>query len=262
MDDRTKQALINDFVNRSFRDVADKDYIAARMAYRYGLVQQFLWLALQCIEKYLKAILIYNGKDTRGIEHSLIEAYDGVLKISDINFDFPKNIEDFVKYLDAQGKNRYFEYPYYTMGEELFSLDRTVWHIRRYCFYLRSVIKKKDRDDINLFPVHLKEIQSEDMKKFPHRYRIFGFGSLEKIIKDKKSPIREQLVWKNFYYGTYKKKIIKRFTFRSSSGNPAHFLYPQIFPDLEKLVKFSKEVKNHFNNINKEKKTNIDKVKA
>jgi hypothetical protein len=35
-----KQVYIDDFINRSFRDVADKDYIAARIAHRYGLEQQ------------------------------------------------------------------------------------------------------------------------------------------------------------------------------------------------------------------------------
>ena len=33
---------INDFAKRSFRDIADLDYIAARQASRAGLVPQFL----------------------------------------------------------------------------------------------------------------------------------------------------------------------------------------------------------------------------
>ena len=52
--------LVNDFATRSFRNMADEDYIAARMAYRAQLVPQFLWLSLQALEKYLKCILVLN----------------------------------------------------------------------------------------------------------------------------------------------------------------------------------------------------------
>ena len=55
-----KKILINDFAIRSFRDIADYDYISARMAYRAKLLPQFLWLGLQAIEKYLKCILLLN----------------------------------------------------------------------------------------------------------------------------------------------------------------------------------------------------------
>jgi hypothetical protein len=37
-----KEILLNDFAIRSFREVADYDYITARMAYRSKLVPQFL----------------------------------------------------------------------------------------------------------------------------------------------------------------------------------------------------------------------------
>lgn len=45
---------VNDFAARSFRDVADRDYVAARLACRAGLMPQFLWSAQQAFEKYLK----------------------------------------------------------------------------------------------------------------------------------------------------------------------------------------------------------------
>ena len=54
------EVLINDFATRSFRDTADGDYIAARLAYRARLSQNFLWSSLHAIEKYLKCILILN----------------------------------------------------------------------------------------------------------------------------------------------------------------------------------------------------------
>lgn len=54
------EAYINDFATHSFRHPADMDYIAARAAYRMELYPQFMCAGLQTIEKYLKAILIYN----------------------------------------------------------------------------------------------------------------------------------------------------------------------------------------------------------
>ncbi|MFG6458115.1 HEPN domain-containing protein [Roseateles sp. BYS96W] len=51
---------LNDFARRSFLNIADKDYIAARMAVRAELMPQFLWASQQAIEKYLKFILLVN----------------------------------------------------------------------------------------------------------------------------------------------------------------------------------------------------------
>jgi hypothetical protein len=46
--------LVNDFAIRSFRETADKDYIAARMAYRARLIQPFLWSALPLCQYNLR----------------------------------------------------------------------------------------------------------------------------------------------------------------------------------------------------------------
>lgn len=54
--DNDTEALIDSFADRSFRDIADKDYIAGRLSYMNGLDTQFLWQSLQAIEKYFKAI--------------------------------------------------------------------------------------------------------------------------------------------------------------------------------------------------------------
>ena len=50
---------LNSWAFRSFRDIADGDYIAARMAYRAQLPVQFLWASQQAIEKYLKCALFH-----------------------------------------------------------------------------------------------------------------------------------------------------------------------------------------------------------
>ena len=41
------EVLLNDFALRSFRDIADGDYITARWACRAGLLPQYLWASQQ-----------------------------------------------------------------------------------------------------------------------------------------------------------------------------------------------------------------------
>ena len=120
MDDTVKQALIIDFTTECFRNSADRDYVSARLCHRYGLDAQFYWAALQTIEKLLKAILLYNGKSAKKLGHNLTTAYSRVLGINDINFNFPKDIDKYLKHIEEQGKNRYFEYPRNIHGRECF----------------------------------------------------------------------------------------------------------------------------------------------
>ncbi len=56
------------------RDLADKDYISARMSYRVDLTDQFLWSGLQALEKYLKATLLFNNLSTLKLSHHLDKA--------------------------------------------------------------------------------------------------------------------------------------------------------------------------------------------
>lgn len=63
MDNATREALLNDFAKRCFRNMADRDYVHARLAYRSKLVSQFLSSSLHCLEKYAKAILLFNRVD-------------------------------------------------------------------------------------------------------------------------------------------------------------------------------------------------------
>lgn len=65
------ERFVNGFGTQSFRDQADRDYIAARLACRHELFPQFLWSSHQAIEKYLKAILLYNRIKANQVGHDL-----------------------------------------------------------------------------------------------------------------------------------------------------------------------------------------------
>ena len=192
MTDSYTDPLINDFVNRSFRDIADQDYLSARLNYRYGLSQQFLWGALQAVEKYLKAILLYNRRPTGHLGHDISAAYKELSNITDIPFDFPVDIQDFIAYLHDQGANRYFDRPFYTLGEELLSLDRTVWYLRRYFHYMRGTLISANGKPVDQLANNLAVIAQQSAET-PNQVRICG-GFLEKHLNDKTSQLREQLI--------------------------------------------------------------------
>ena len=65
---------LNSWAFRSFRDVADGDYVAARIAHRAQLPVQFLWSSQQAIEKYLKCALFIRRIPARGVKHDLAPA--------------------------------------------------------------------------------------------------------------------------------------------------------------------------------------------
>ncbi len=95
------------FIDMSFRDVADEDYIAARIAYRYDLLQPFFWSSLQAIEKYLKAILLYHRENTRELGHDINAAFERVAPTLEPAGVFPDDVGEFVKYINEEGPNRY-----------------------------------------------------------------------------------------------------------------------------------------------------------
>jgi HEPN domain-containing protein len=241
------ESQIDRFVTESFRDVADKDYIAARICWRHGLHHQFLWLAEQAIEKYLKAILLYNRVDTRALQHNLRKCFDTVLAIPGIDFDFPDEVREFVEFLDDNGNNRYLEHPYALKEHSGLELDQAVWFIRRYCKYLRNTIAGPDGTERSLLEAWVAYAQSPRILESPNKFQLLDNGYLERVLDDKKSSLRRELVWKNFYYGTYTKRVISEVPSLGLVGAPQHFLHPEVFDALRKLVYFPKSVVRCFN---------------
>ena len=245
MDD-TSRRMRNEFIYGSFRDVADCDYIAARVLHRLKLFDQFSWAALQAIEKYLKCILLIYDRDTRDIVHNLSKALKQVENIPDINWDFDDEIRKFLEYLTIYGGDRYFTFPRSTEGNELFLFDYSVWKIRRYCrdLYWMKVIQKQK--GIKVYDIHIKSIQSKNCIKNANEFRLDPRGYLEKVLRQKRfAKQREQLIYKNAYYGSHKKhKIIFQRTI--TSATPAHYIFPDIYTWMKARIKLNKGVKEFF----------------
>lgn len=236
--------LINDFATRSFRDIGDGDYIAARLAFRAQLIPQFLWSSLQAIEKYLKCVLVLNrihatkGHDLDQILHVFKKSKKFEVRLTDAT-------QKFLLYLDTYGRHRYYETPYYTRGHELISLDRAVWEVRRYARVMDYSIKTFDGSNVNLLHHEIAANEAAE-KHSPHRFSIIG-GRLESIISKRDHPSREPLLWQNAFFGRKPRKSVS-LPGRMEGGNSPLSLHPEILDEILKYVWLPKDVIHAYRN--------------
>jgi HEPN domain-containing protein len=181
-------------VASDMRDYADRDYLGARVLFKNGCHDQFLVLAQQCIEKYLKSILMYSSvRNTKG-SHNLItllskcESTVPGFKLS------PFVKKQFVSQISGYEATRYPTFPFYARTAWLTYLDACVWQLRFFCQF----------DDRKLF-LHSKKVGLEKTLshyKTSHQRVIFD-GELEKILfsdKPKNILTFENLTWRNSFY--------------------------------------------------------------
>lgn len=209
----------------NFRDYADRDYIAARTLYRYDCLDQFLYLAHQAIEKYLKSILLFNyvkrpRNATGGKWHDLNYLYH-LCKSNISYFQLHFDSEELIDHLSSYNLVRYPDFPFHGKRESLLLLDKLVWQLRFFCH----------RD-----PVHVENlVKTIGWEKLEQaKYRNIGnvqiYGYVEDVLKNRNNKHgleRQNLIWKNFYYGKRRKKSI---TFRGgfwSKNNHLFALSPQ-----------------------------------
>jgi HEPN domain-containing protein len=242
MQSQEQLTAVLDFATRSFRNEADRDYLAARMLHRAELDRQFLWAALQTVEKYLKAILLFNLQSSRGLSHNVTSALSRVTQLP-FGPKLPKDVVEFIAYLNEEGPNRYFDFPMELRSDALHALDRTVWYVRRYCQSFPDPPQGWTKSDADWSARYVRYLESYAADDKPHKFRLLG-GVLEEVLSGR-SPVRDALVWKNFYYGRRKKHKI-RYKWRSSSDIPTHYMHVEWYKHLENLVDFPKPVRNQF----------------
>src|SRR5689334_14326600 len=102
VDARRIEALLNNFATRCFRDVADLDYISARLAYRAGLFAQFHWASLQALEKYFKAILLLNRIHAKKVKHDLGRALEVCAGLP-FKLSLSASTRKFIEHIDRVG---------------------------------------------------------------------------------------------------------------------------------------------------------------
>lgn len=240
----TTDVLLNDFATRSFRDVADEDYIAARLAFRARLIPQFLWGSLQALEKYLKCMLILNRiRANRG--HDLAEILTAFEEKKPFELRLSAKSKKFVQFLDTYGRHRYFESSWYVMGGELVDLDRAIWEVRRYARVMRYELHVEGGAKTSALPIELAH-NADAESRHPQDFHIMG-GRLESILAKKDHPAREPLVWQNGFFGKSRRKSVRLRSGIQAANSPLA-LHPEILDEVLKYVWLPKDVREAYRN--------------
>jgi HEPN domain-containing protein len=194
MDERSYR---NIFASRVFRDVADQDYIAARTLFRNDCYDEFLIFSQQCIEKYLKGILLYNNIPNKSM-HSLLKLIEKCETIDHVKIN-PRS-KKFIDQIDGYDHLRYAIYVFGAFSAEreyLIELDYAVMDIRRYC-----------SSDLQL-TCALANLSEDDLIKYT-KQGAFNFGLLKDIQNSgdrKYAVLHPNLVWKNLFFSKNHRKF-------------------------------------------------------
>jgi len=199
----------NSLVERMFVATADRDYVLARWAAINRLDINFFWLGVQAVEKYLKAILLFNGRAARKHGHDVQRLHDDVLTLdSSLTFEpltkptvldlddipwFDESVPQFLKRLNLMGdpNNRYMLYGFAVHSDDLLKFDQLIWAVRRHCrpFTETHVAGEAGNIEINWI---------EQLKKGPGLWRLGSNLLIEKLVDEEAStPVGEALITLN-----------------------------------------------------------------
>ena len=190
----TLSQLKGGIVKRLFVGTADENYIAARWCAANGLYNDFYWLAVHCLEKYLKAVLLLNGRAVKIQAHKITDLFSEVKNVAGklvINqFIRPEPLKDqtwtgaphdFICQLYDCGNpdSRYAIYPFYTVGNEVYKLDQMVFSIRRLVCQLDDLAKSKLEENVKYYgdfglPLD-RVVNSEELSDRRHAALNFNF---------------------------------------------------------------------------------------
>lgn len=229
---------LNSFATQSFRDQADRDYIAARLACRYELFPQFLWSSQQALEKYLKAILLYNRIKATKVGHDIKEAMRLTAGLP-FNICLSKRSEKFIDLIASYGEFRYLDVPFHVYGHVLVDLDLTVWELRRYCQVL-YVFGKVLPDDEQLLLEEAHERLEASNTEPRYKFRLHN-GLLENVIAKRSHPSRTALLWQNPCFSGRKRSTV---TVKNhlNAQNPHLTHYPQMLEELLNYIFMPKRI--------------------
>jgi hypothetical protein len=188
-----KQSIINEM----FIATADHNYVLARWSFHHDLNVDFFWLAVHSIEKYLKALLLLNGKSARNYSHNIVALYTTATEIAPELFpavlvkpdeqmpdEFWRNekTEKFIARLhrDGQADNRYQIFGYSRHPQDLWKLDQVIFHVRRACKALEAYEFGR--------PINpaLDRSNREALVKSPDQWRLNS--KLEDVMSGKQGP--------------------------------------------------------------------------
>lgn len=132
-----------------FVRTADENYITARWCGFHWLSQDFLWLAVHALEKYMKASLLLNGRPAKNYGHDIGRLYEDLKEYAadllpttleqpetlQIDYWFKEAPGDFCERLMEFGNAdaRYGIFGHQRRSEDLHKLDKMMFWCRRLC---------------------------------------------------------------------------------------------------------------------------------
>jgi len=222
-----QKAYLNNYA-ATLRDSADHEYIAARSLYKDELDDQFYWHAQQSLEKYLKAILLFNEQKIKDQGHNLSKLYSKMVESLELTND--PAVMNYLNNIEFIGLNRYDVREQSSVDLSLLVLDKLVYFFRRFCDRVNDDRQKQNFKFISL---------NDDYKK-----RAISFGYLEKVLENKSTKYdsqRKALIWKNFYFGKNKKQKIRNYAFKRSSSTSILFRHKDAYMLLKEYIKISND---------------------
>lgn len=155
-------------INEMFVHTADENYIVARWCHDNQFMTDFFWNSVHALEKYSKAVLLFNGKSVKSFSHGLVALYDQISNLAgpllptmltrpatlDIYHWVDLTPREFMEKLDQNGNadNRYLTYGFAQHAWYLHMVDQMVWAIRRLTLPLDIPIIS--RRDLATAPTH------------------------------------------------------------------------------------------------------------
>ncbi len=211
--------------------MADRDYIAARMANRALLIPQFLWSAQQAVEKYIKYILLVHRIKATKVKHDIHKALD-FAKQAPFTMDLSPHCLEFINTVAELGEYRYLDVSYFVEGYALVDLDRAVWELRRYCQLLdaRQAASSEQLERIELAKEQIRQSRTRP----PHEFKLLG-GYLENVLASRKHAARPPLIWNNAFFGDRKRKTVRAHDHFIGENAPL-YLFPQMLDQLLEYV--------------------------
>ncbi|MEX0644297.1 MAG: hypothetical protein WD076_03245 [Parvularculaceae bacterium] len=150
----------NTVAREMFRDTADHNYVAARWCFLNGLNTDFYWLSLHALEKYLKTVLLLNGRPVRKYGHDIVALYRDIGPIAaslmpqcfrrplelDVHWWHEDLPDTFIDRLSYEGcpDNRYQVYGYRRWSDDLIKVDQITFAMRRLCWPLDTYVIDPD----------------------------------------------------------------------------------------------------------------------
>ncbi|WP_395828742.1 HEPN domain-containing protein [Elstera sp.] len=191
---------VRDIIDQMFVRTADQDYIIARVAFLNGMDLNSLWNSVHSLEKYFKAILLYNGLSSKGYGHDVGKLFEKIKTLNPVFIleKFPemagdKRIFDKMsvkRYIEIINKivsanNRYLTYGYTVHAEYLYCLDYIVWYYRRFC--------RKQFLEFNEFGKNIKIDIYNSIVNGDSSERLSGFLPIENLLNKKEPKLLYEL---------------------------------------------------------------------